>query len=342
MVRDELPKGLTTAEGRQVVEFNAGDLASGQSRDFSVQVNAARTGEYASRAVAEGANDLSARSNRTTTQVQQAKLAVNLDGPSAQYANETITYRIRITNEGELPAQGTQLKVQVDRHARVLRMSKSAPGEVTPRFDANVLTWNLGTIRPNATSTVSFTIVGRQEATFEHTAAASARCARGTDTAGAATTAAVSTEVLTFPALLLEFVDQEDPVRVGETELYIISVINQGSGEDRNVQVVCTLPQELEYVDSVGPTKPQVEGRKIRLGTLERLGPRDRVTWKLQARALRAGDVRTRVELSSDYLNIPVPEVEPTRLIGAATSPSTETERRAPEPMKAESRKEQT
>lgn len=315
-VTDELPKGLTTVEGKNALAFDVGELPAGESREFTAQINAAQTGEFSSRAVAQGENDLKAQSNGVTTVVQQAKLAVTINGPEAQNVNQAGTYRVEVKNEGDATAEGATLQVQVDRECRLIRMSKSAPGGVSPRQSSNSLTWNLGAVEPGKSSVVSFTTRAEGKATLEHTATATSVCARGGDIAKAASaTTTTTTDILTYPALLVEMVDQEDPVKVGGTEVYTITVLNQGSGEDSDVKVVCHLPEELQFVEVTGPGEPKVEGQTITLGPIERLQPRERVTWKLQAKAQKAGDARTKIDLSSEYLSKPIVETEPTRLI---------------------------
>lgn len=53
----------------------------------------------------------------------------------------------------------------------------------------------------------------------------------------------------------------------------------------------------------------------MNLKPLDQIKPGQRVEWKLKARANEVSDVRVRVELNSDYLDSPVPDVEPTRIV---------------------------
>jgi len=323
-VNDDLPDGLKTLEGgKKKVAVDVGDLDAGQAKTFAVRICATETGEYASRAVAHGEGDLSARSSRPTTRVIQPKLAVEMNGPTTQYVNQPMTYRVRVRNTGEATATRTRLQVQIDEKARLVRTSQSAPGNVSPKQpDAHTLTWDLGNLDPDQDRVISFSVVSRGAAKMEHVATAASYCEACEDVApedrGSVATSKVQAEVLTFPALVLEMVDQNDPIQVGETEVYTISVVNQGTGTDENVQITCKLPGEFEYVNVTGPTEAKADGQTITFGKVDRLGPRQRVTWKLQAKAIKAGDVRNKIELTSDYLGTenPVLEEEPTRLIG--------------------------
>lgn len=313
-LREELSKDLATADGGHAVAFDVDDLAQGQAREFTARLLAARTGIYAGRAVVEGQDELRAQSNQTSTSVQQSKLMVDLVGPEAEYVDERVTYRATVQNQGQVAARGARLEIQADPNFRVLRVSKSNPQAVTPRISGNTLTWDLGDLEPGGQAVVSFTGNTRGRREIRHAAAVSSNCARGGDFARAVTDT-ITTEVQTLPALHPELGDKEDPVRVGTNELYTIAVLNQGESEDRNIKVVCRLPDGLQYVDSGGPTKGTAEGQAVTFGPIKRLGPKEQATWTVTAKAVKAGDVRTRVELTSDYLTNPVYVTEPTRLI---------------------------
>lgn len=312
-VRDALPEGLTLADGKTLVTAPVGDLAPGQTKDYRVKVSPTRSGDYTSRAVVEGQDDLRAQSNQTTTAVRQSKLAIKFVGPEAQYANQAMSYQVTVANEGQVAARDVTLAVQADPNFRVARMSKASPEGAAPQVAGNALSWKLGAIEPGKSTVVSLTGATRGQAELKHTATATAACAR--DAASASASAAVATDILTLPALLLELVDRNDPIQVGETELYTIVVINQGDGEDRDVKVVVKLPDGLTYVSSEGPTQGTAAGQVVTFAPIDRLAPKAKVTYTVQAKATKAGDVRTQVELSSDYLRTPVPELEPTRLI---------------------------
>lgn len=53
-VVDTLPPGLTTADGKTEIVFNAGTLAAGQSKESSATLKASKTGAYVNKAVKPG------------------------------------------------------------------------------------------------------------------------------------------------------------------------------------------------------------------------------------------------------------------------------------------------
>ena len=313
-VSDELPKGLTTTDGKQTFTTTVGDLAEGQSKEIMLNVNATQTGDFTSRAMAVAAPDLKAQSNQTTTAVRMAKLAVDIVGPESEYMDQRVTYQVTVKNDGEATARNATLMVNADKNSKVLRVSKVAPEAAAPKTDGNMLTWNLGNLEPGKSVVVSMTTTAATADKQTHVATATSVCAKATEDMKTVKDT-IMTEVITLPALLLELVDKQDPMQVGSNEVYTIVVLNQGQGPDGNVKIVCRLPEGFDYVESAGPTKATVDGQTITFAPIETFAAKQKVTYTVTAKVTKPGDVRTKVDLSSDYLKTPVTETEPTRLI---------------------------
>ena len=165
----------------------------------------------------------------------------------------------------------------------------------------------LGTIAPGETRTVQVTAEGSTGGTMSLSATATAACAKEVSEGA-------QTQLLTVPALLLQAVDEADPVRVGDNVTYTVTVTNQGSGPDSNVHVTATLPDNVEFVSANGTTDARSSGRRVDFAPVPRLGPKDRATWRVTAKVLKAGDVQFKVNAASDTLKVPAEKAEPTRL----------------------------
>src|SRR5690606_14973337 len=88
-----------------------------------------------------------------------------------------------------------------------------------------------------------------------------------------------------IPAVLIEVVDKVDPVPVGENTVYEISVKNQGTERDTNIQLTATLPESMEFVRGDGETNVSAEGQTINFGQLQEIAPGDVVSWTIQIKA---------------------------------------------------------
>jgi uncharacterized repeat protein (TIGR01451 family) len=300
-VREDLPEGLSTQDGRNQVVLDAGRIESGQTKEGVVRIKAARAGSFSSHAVASSEGGLQAQTEDLTLRVTQPKLAVNIEGPQNEYVDRPIAYRVTVTNDGDAPARDANVAVDIPPATKIANVGTEG------RADRNAIQWNLGTLEPRASKTVTFNLSGTEAASLETTARARAACA-------AEVTGTAHTKVMTIAALLLEAVDLSDPVRVGENVVYRITVTNQGSGPDTNIRVTAKLPAEEQYVSARGVTEATADGQTVKFAPIATLAAGRSAQWELTATAKQAGDVRFDVQLESDSLTKPGSKSEPTRL----------------------------
>lgn len=124
--------------------------------------------------------------------------------------------------------------------------------------------------------------------------------------------------VLYNPALLLEVIDNEDPVRIGDQVTYTITLTNQSSELRSGIWIEAILQPEaiLDAVSSPDTDGYFIEGKRVRFCPIAVLPPRERVTYFVTVRGFEAGDTRFKalfhVDSASDCMSI-VEETESTR-----------------------------
>jgi len=139
------------------------------------------------------------------------------------------------------------------------------------------------------------------------TATATAYCAE-------TVTDSTKTSINGIAAVRLQVIDLEDPVEVGHTTTYLITVSNEGSAADTNLRIACALDDKLQYVSSAGATAGSIMGKTVSFAPLRNLDPKSKATWRVVVRGAKAGDVRFRVTMHSDQLALPVEHTEATHI----------------------------
>lgn len=299
-VTDPLPAGMKTLAGKSAILFEAGTLAPGQSRAFTVQAKASKTGQFVNKATAVADGGLRAESEAVTTVVRLPVLAVTKVGPQFRYVGRPLTYTMTVTNKGDAEARDTVLVDTLPRNAKFVKAS--AGGQVA----AGKVTWKLGSLAPKASKTVSLSLLPGEPGTIRNAVVATAYCAKGS--------ASAVTEVKGIPAILLECVDLEDPIEVGTKTTYVITVTNQGSAVGTNIAVKCTLPKEQQFVSAVAPAKETVVGQTVTFAPLKSLAPKAKATYRVVVKGVAAGDVRFKASLTSDQMTSPAEETESTHV----------------------------
>ena len=299
---DTLPAGLTTKDGKSTVEFKVGSLDSGESRELRLSVKAKDSGTYVNSARASADPGLAAQASHRIV-IRRPSLVIDKSGPRNRIIGRNATYEITVSNKGDGRAQDTTLVDHVPSGASVVKASDGG------KVSGGRVTWNLGNLAVGASKTVSLTLkMPNKKATVRNVVRATAICSKDAQ-------AEAVTQVAGIPAILLEVKDTEDPIEIGANETYEIVVTNQGSAAATNIVIVCTIAKEMSYVSADGETTAKIAGNKVVFGALPSLPPKAKAIYHVVAKAVRTGDTRFTVTLTSDQLTSPpVEETESTHL----------------------------
>jgi len=302
-VKDNLQPGLTGPNGRSEVSFSYPSIAPGKSMEYKTTLNATKSGRYASKAVATS-NGSSAESNMTETNVSSPALAITESGPEMQYIGRSVTYQITVTNKGDGIARDTMVQADIPDE---FRFNEATMGGTYSHASPGKVVWNVGTIEPGTSKTVTMTLSGEQAGTLTTKATAKAYCAD-------AVTASTATNFKGVAGVLLQMVDVYDPIEVGQSETYMITVTNQGSISDSNISLTCMMDEGMQYVSSSGPTEAKVEGNTITFGPLSTLAPKAEAKWQVVIKAAAPGNERFKVSMTTDQIGTtkPAEKVEAT------------------------------
>jgi len=300
-ITENLPAGLRTTDGKGQLVFDAGTLGAGQSRQFTTELRATQTGTFASSAVASSSTGLRIESESTTTSVGMPVLAITKTGPDRLYIGRPAAYEITIRNNSDVSAKNTMLEDTIPSGVTGVEATAGA------KLSGSKLVWEFGTLEPNGSKNVRVNYIPTQAGTLVNTATAMAYCAE-------AVTSTMRTTVTGIPALSMEVVDIEDPIRVGNRATYVIRVENQGSATATNIRITCLLENNVQYISSAGATAGSQEGQTIRFFPLGSLAPKAQAAWRVVVEAVRPGDVRFKAIMNADQLNRPVEETESTHI----------------------------
>ncbi len=298
---ENLPAGLRTTDGKSQLVFDAGTLGAGQSRQFTAELRATQTGTFVSSAVASSTTGLSVESSATTTSVGMPVLAISKTGPERLYIGRPAEYEITITNTSDVSAKNAILEDTIPDGVSGVKATAGA------KPAGSKLIWEFGTLEPNASKDVRVTYTPTKAGTLINSATVTAYCAE-------AVTSTMRTSVTGIPALSMEVVDIEDPVRIGTRATYVIRVENQGSATATNIRIACFLENNVQYISSAGATASSKEGQTVRFFPLGSLAPKAKAAWRVVVEAVRPGDVRFKAVMNADQLSRPVEETESTHI----------------------------
>jgi uncharacterized repeat protein (TIGR01451 family) len=307
-VHAALSEGLENARGSKI-DVEVGDVAAGESRTVTL-LCATRTGGPQKVDVSADADGGLTAHDAAPITVTTPRLNLEVIGPSLRYLGRKALYTLKVTNGGDAPAANVSVSDVVPDGFRVMAASQGGRHDYSGRS----VSWFLGEIGPGQSREVQLEAQAIKPGDHKHQASAAG--ARGLHAE-----ADLTTKVEGLSALMVEMVDTEDPIEVKSGTSYEVRITNTGSKMDTDVKLVATIPDQMEFESAMGPAGPahcHAEGKTIVFDPIERLAPRADAIFRINVKALQAGTVRFKIQVTSASLVEPVIKMEATRIYSDA------------------------
>lgn len=298
-----LPEGLTAADGKNTISLDAGTLGAGQNAAFTLPVKAAKPGAYAVKAVAKADDGLVSETAPVNVTVKQPVLTITKTGQAEATLGQPFGYEIVVTNTGDAVAKNVSV---VDAYPAGITVQGSSEKTAKPGPDGKIM-FTLGDMNPGDTKKINIAVSGEAEGDLQTGATVNAVCAE-------TKSATMKTKLKGVPAILVEVIDEPDPVRVGGQTVYTISITNQGTTPLTNVKPACDLEDSISFVSVTGPTKETLEKGKLSFAPIGILAPKSKAVYKLTVKAEKEGDSRFKTNVTADQFTRPIEENESTTL----------------------------
>lgn len=319
---EQLPEGLTLVgnddgqQGQRTVDADLGTLAPGQEVQRQVEVRAEQATEFTSYAIARGQLD-EVSSRRGTTRFIAPQLQVQVRPTrDYEYIGRAAGFEVTVTNTGEGVSPMTLVNVSSER-GEIARIGRPGGAEAQLASDQpqDGNAHRIGALEPGQSQRFFVEVRGSEEGEVKLAAVARSVCPANRELALAEAQNAGAIAFVAVTSLQVTVVDKVDPVRVGEQTVYEINVLNEGNGEDTNLQLRGELPEGVSFVGAEGPTQVSADGRTLTFAPLQRLGGGENATWYVTVRADQAaGATQFRLQVQSQNVTEPVRADEPTRL----------------------------
>lgn len=277
----DLPQGLSMNGGRQV-RLAVGVVSAGETIERTVRLDPTQAGtvELRSRATT---GELQADSNQDRVQMVKPELSLRVQAPRQTYLGRAVAYQISVTNNSDVPALNTVVEMPAPAGGlRFVSNDQEIPQEVDR--------YQIGRIDPGETRTFGVSFEPSEVGTIGTTATASAYCAD-------AVTKKISTKVVGVPAVQISVIDRQDPIKIGESTVYEVRVINEGTAEDLNIELSGQFQGPLEFVEGSGESRVTGKGQNVQFAPVERLTPGDTASWLVTGKGTKAGNGKLQLRL---------------------------------------------
>jgi hypothetical protein len=257
VLREALPKGIALSESKPAeasqnpLTWNLGDLEPGGSREVQYKLIPDDVGSLMSTISVE-ADGVARRESQHTLVVGQPGLAVSATGPKVRGVGRETTYHLTVSNPGNMASTEVQLRAEL---STALQLVRGSPGLKQAGPTAY---WNLGTLAPGASRTVTLVVKAPNAGVVKLNCAATAE-------RGLAENCRPETTFVQPTGLVIEIDPERDPVEVDKPTQVVVRVHNSTRLNDNNVTARITLPNGLRLVELPGHKGHEVKGSTVQL-----------------------------------------------------------------------------
>lgn len=297
-VVDTLPAGLVGVDSNsRQVAFKINELKPDQVKKYTFQAKAVRAGTFTNNVVARSASGLNADDAEIIKAIQP-QIVIQKDGSKRVPLGRIAEYKIVVGNTGDAPVTNVVVTDPIPDGSAFVSASSGG------RYENGVVTWRISKLDPSKKQTLTVKIRVRKVGMMVNRASArSANCSAVSDE--------TTTVVEGVSALLLEVVDANDPVLIGDTTSYKITVRNTGTAMGRNVTIQGFLEEEQMFVSATGSSSASKQGPVTEFRPVN-IAAGKSATWTITIRAKSAADVRFKTIMNADGFGRPVQETEAT------------------------------
>jgi uncharacterized repeat protein (TIGR01451 family) len=301
-VAEQFPEGVMLSEGgkgEHEVEIGSVDAEGKVNSDrYAIDLEKIEGSQITARAVAT-AERVGEVSDSSTLTILNPEMSFTVNAPKQQYLGRDIDLQVSLKNEGDAPLKEVRVKLPVPDDAERLSISR---GDIERGDDGR---FEVGTIAAGESRNFTVSFLANEPGDYQAEAVADAYCV-------AAIRRSLAMTIKGIPALQLEVVDSQDPVKVGEQTTYDIRLINEGSAEDLKVRVSGELPEGFSFVSAEGDLQGQADGTKINFPVIDRLDPGDEITMQVTVQADSASRGKLKLDVKSQQLRQSLREEEST------------------------------
>lgn len=273
-VRTVLPAsgGLKHPQGRDL-EYEIGNMTPGQQRELVLAVVAAEPGEFKTEAEVSatgGAKDQAAY----RTNVIGAQLQIVRRGPKRRFVGRPATYENIVSNETNFDAVDAQVVESVPTGMRFMNASSGGQYDAASR----TVTWRINRLGP-----------GRQEQLqielMPEDAGARESIVKIFENAGLQSDDYVSTTVVEdLHNVGAKMTRLDQPMAVGETFGFTITIDNRGTADATDVQLMVEVPSGINVIgagskDNQAKLQP---GNVVQYSTIVRIAPNEQQSFEIK------------------------------------------------------------
>ena len=297
ILRSVLPPGLKHSEGGDL-EYEIEVLAAGDLEEIDLTVVAAEPGRF--RTVSEvTASGVSADKATTDIDIIGSQLTIQRLGPERRFVGRTAKFQNIIANETNFEASNAIVTEQVPDGMRFVAADNG--GEYSPQTGR--IRWEISRLAPGKQTVLEVELeaktAGEQQTVVEVVESAGFRSQAKENTV---------VTVEDYENMTADISRQDDPVAIGETFGFTITIENRGTAVAKGVEMIIEVPLEIDIKAAGTRDVPaRRQGNIVRYAVVDEIQPSDKMTFELKLQGQHAArNAVVRASLTYEQMKEPL------------------------------------
>jgi uncharacterized repeat protein (TIGR01451 family) len=285
------------------LELRLGNLGPNEFRNVPITLAPRQEGRARIKVLATADAGLRDEAEQSVV-VQKAQLTLTKTGPARRFVDRPADFEIKVGNPGDVPLDNVVVRDRLPPELSFVRASDN--GQVV---DGEV-EWRIAALPAKEAKVLKLSTLCKQ------IARKAVNTAVATTPGGLRLEASAPIEIQGIPAYKFQVNPVGEAfVEVGKNIKYEILVTNTGSLAANRVEIKAILPPELTLVTANGPSQNTIKDQTVTFAPVDSLQPKQTLTYTVEAKAVKAGDIRFRAELRGQALDREVVKEAPTNVI---------------------------
>ncbi|HMO15234.1 MAG TPA: hypothetical protein PKD64_13925 [Pirellulaceae bacterium] len=294
ILQEDVPEGLEFETGIRQLEYPVGNLRPNESRTVQLRLKATRIGQIRNHLVAHAEGEL--RSTATVdVSIVAPKIVTSGSGPSTRFVNREVTHQFSIANVGSASAKNLEMTAQLPRGLKFKETNNK--GVYNPQTHS--ITWGLVELKSHQTGKIELTTLPVEpgDQVIEFKVRADMDIAERTQQ---------TLQVRQLSEVFFDIDDSVDVVEVGTKVSYEIVVINRGSIDATNVELVVDFPPGVRPITVANGRGDEIRGQQVVFPLISRLQPDQELKLTINAQGIQPGDHVVVARLKTEDRAVPV------------------------------------
>ncbi len=300
-LEEDVPAGLRHPLGK-TLGVPLGDLVPGQSRSTELELTSTAPGNVRNAMRAVAANTAGADS-AVDIQVVAPQLKASTTGPSLRYLERQATYQISVTNHGTSTAFNVEIVANLPRG-----LQYNASGNHGEYISSqHAVSWGLEELAVGATATTDLTLLPVEEGEY-----AIRLQAQAVGVQSEPYEKQIRVEGQSELAFSID--DDNDPIEVDGQTTYAVTLTNNGTRVDEDVQVMIELPKGGRVLQVNGPVGFKETDQGLVFDPISQMRAKDRQIFRFSVQMSQPGVQVVRAHVKSKLRPIAVVNEESTEV----------------------------